>query len=47
MLGIGPGTRVMVTTRPVDYRKGPDALAVPSTEVTRIRGDLCVPRQAQ
>lgn len=27
MLGIGPGTRVMVATRPVDFRKGPDALA--------------------
>jgi transposase len=28
MIGIGPGTRVMVATRPVDFRKGPDALAV-------------------
>ncbi|CAM4304747.1 MULTISPECIES: IS66 family insertion sequence element accessory protein TnpB [Sphingomonadaceae] len=27
MIGIGPGTRVMVATRPVDFRKGPDALA--------------------
>ena len=27
MLGIGPSTRVMVATRPVDFRKGPDALA--------------------
>jgi len=27
MLGIDPGTTVMVATRPVDFRKGPDALA--------------------
>lgn len=27
MIGPGPGTRVMVATRPVDFRKGPDALA--------------------
>lgn len=27
MIGIGPGARVMVATRPVDFRKGPDALA--------------------
>jgi transposase len=27
VIGIGPGTRVMVATRPVDFRKGPDALA--------------------
>ena len=27
MIGIGPGSRVMVATRPVDFRKGPDALA--------------------
>ncbi|NOW44973.1 transposase [Novosphingobium sp. SG751A] len=27
MIGIGQSTRVMVATRPVDFRKGPDALA--------------------
>ncbi len=27
MIGPGAGTRVMVATRPVDFRKGPDALA--------------------
>ena len=27
MIGIGPGTRVMVATRPVDFRKGADSLA--------------------
>lgn len=27
MIGIGPGAKVMVATRPVDFRKGPDALA--------------------
>jgi len=27
MIGPGPGARVMVPTRPVDFRKGPDALA--------------------
>ncbi len=27
MLGIGPVTSVLVATRPVDFRKGPDALA--------------------
>ena len=26
MIGIGPDTRVMVATRPVDFLKGPDAL---------------------
>uniref|UniRef100_UPI0037478E6C IS66 family insertion sequence element accessory protein TnpB n=1 Tax=uncultured Novosphingobium sp. TaxID=292277 RepID=UPI0037478E6C len=26
MIGIGPGAKVMVATRPVDFRKGPDAL---------------------
>jgi transposase len=28
MLEIGPSTRTMLATRPVDFRKGPDALAV-------------------
>ena len=28
MIGPGVGARVMVATRPVDFRKGPDALAV-------------------
>lgn len=32
MIGIGPGTRVMVATRPVDFRKGPDALSDEATE---------------
>ena len=27
MIGIGPSARVVVATRPVDFRKGPDALA--------------------
>ncbi len=27
MIGLGAGARVMVATRPVDFRKGPDALA--------------------
>lgn len=27
MIGPGAGARVMVATRPVDFRKGPDALA--------------------
>lgn len=27
MIGIGSGTRIMVATRPVGFRKGPDALA--------------------
>lgn len=27
MIGPGPGARVMVATCPVDFRKGPDALA--------------------
>ncbi len=27
MIGPGVGARVMVATRPVDFRKGPDALA--------------------
>lgn len=27
MIGFGPGAHVMVATRPVDFRKGPDALA--------------------
>ena len=27
MIGIGPSARMMVATRPVDFRKGPDALA--------------------
>ena len=27
MIGLGASTRVMVATRPVDFRKGPDALA--------------------
>lgn len=32
MIGIGPGARVMVATRPVDFRKGPDALAAPDAD---------------
>lgn len=27
MIGLGIGARIMVATRPVDFRKGPDALA--------------------
>lgn len=27
MIGLGAGARVMIATRPVDFRKGPDALA--------------------
>ena len=35
MIGPGPGTRVMVATRPVDFRKGPDALAALVSAVAR------------
>ncbi|PIB92587.1 IS66 family insertion sequence element accessory protein TnpB [Caulobacter sp. FWC2] len=35
MIGLPPGTRVLVATRPVDFRRGAEALAAMAKEVLR------------
>lgn len=44
MIGPGPGARVMVATRPVDFRKGPDALAALALTGGSTRSSHCEPR---